>query len=69
MKWEWIVGIVGVLAGAFGLKFLGGNFWARLRRKKAIEAEQKKLDQEKEMQDAERETRRAAAHDACPFDE
>lgn len=69
MKWEWIVGIAGALGCGFILKFLGGNFWARLRSKKAIEAEQKKLDKEKEMQDAERETRRAAAHDACPFDD
>ena len=75
LKWIWkklkkipvlgwvFVGIAGLLT------FAGGDWLKRHRTKKAIRAVEKKLEKEKEVRDAEREDRRRAAHDACPFDE
>jgi len=66
----WIIGIISAL-GIGLLGFLKGKPWwsERRRSKKAIEAEEKKLDEAKEIRDEERENRRADFHSKCPFDE
>lgn len=71
MSWQWIVGIVGVVAAIFGVKFIsGGGGWPPWKRtKKRIKEEKKKVEEKREAEDEKIESDRADDHDACRFDD